>query len=80
MYKHLDLSGFLRDHPYLMEFKTKEGITLIMDIWKVGIIHNMEELTHIMEKLAQKLEFFYFDGRIYRIEAIGDKIIIKNKF
>lgn len=80
MNKHLDLGGFLRDHPYLMEFETKEGIALIMDIWKVGIISNMGELSHIMGLLAQKLEFFYFDGRIYSIEAIGDKIIIKNKF
>ena len=80
MIRHLDLGRFLRDHPYLIELETKEGVALIMDVWKVGIISNMGELTHIMKLLAEKLEFFYFDGRVYKIEAIRDKIIIKTKF
>ena len=80
MRRHLNLGGFLRDHPYLMEFETKEGIALVMDVWKAGIISNMGELTHIMGLLAEKLEIYYFDGRVYRIEANGDKITIKTKF
>ena len=80
MRRHINLGEFLREHPYLEEIETNKGTVLLMNLWKVGIIHNYGELVAVMEKLAEKLNNRYFDGRVYTIEANGDKIVIKCKF
>ena len=80
MERHFDLVRFERDYPFLERTEKEGQIIYICNLWRVGIIHNMGELIDLMAKLAQKLEFFYWDGRIYQVKADKDKIIIKNQF
>lgn len=80
MERHFDLNKFEQNYPFLERIEKQGQIIYICNLWKVGIIHNMGELTDLMAKLAQALEFFYWDGRIYRVRTDKDKIIIENQF
>ena len=80
MERHINLFAFEQKHPYLERFRTNQGLVYLMNLQRVGILHNMEELTHIMQLLANQLELDYYDGRVYSIRAEKDKIIIKPKF
>lgn len=80
MRRHIDLTRFEKDYPFMVQIGGYGKRIYVLDLWKCGLHLNGEQIADLMERLAERLDNLYFDGRVYRITAEADRIVIESKF
>ena len=79
MHRHIDFT-FESKYPFLTNIGGYGKAVYVLDLWKVGLTLNGNQIADIMERLCHIIQFNYWDGRVYDIRTEGNKIIIESKF
>jgi len=81
MRRHIDLAKMHRRFPFLKENDSVQGKLYIgLDMDKVGLDLEYATICYVMRKVHEYIEFWCWDGRVYKIELKGHMIVIQSQY